>query len=52
MKKRILLLDEPMIMKDATREIGMPGRRLFGKRALSLGALSMLSGCGLSFPDK
>ena len=37
-----------MIVKDATREIGMPGRRLFGKRALSLGALSMLSGCGLT----
>ena len=37
-----------MIVKDATREMGMPGRRLFGKRALSLGALSMLSGCGLT----
>jgi DMSO/TMAO reductase YedYZ molybdopterin-dependent catalytic subunit len=48
MKKRIQLLDEQMIIKDATRELGMPGRRLFGKRAISLGALSMLSGCGLT----
>ncbi len=48
MKKRIQLLDEQLIIKDAVKELGMPGRRLFGKRAVSLGALSMLSGCGLT----
>jgi DMSO/TMAO reductase YedYZ molybdopterin-dependent catalytic subunit len=48
MKKRIQLLDEQLIIKDAVKELGMPGRRLFGKRAISLGALSMLSGCGLT----
>jgi hypothetical protein len=48
MKKRIQLLDEQIIIKDAVKELGMPGRRLFGKRATSLGALSMLSGCGLT----
>ena len=48
MKKRIQLLDEQLIIKDAAKELGMPGRRLFGRRALSLGALSMLTGCGLT----
>jgi DMSO/TMAO reductase YedYZ molybdopterin-dependent catalytic subunit len=48
MKKRIQLLDEQLIIKDASKALGMPGRRLFGTRALSLGALSMLSGCSLT----
>ena len=48
MKKRILLLDEKMIIKDAFKELDAPRRRLFGKQALSLGALSMLSGCSLT----
>ena len=51
LKKRIQLLDEQLIIKDASKELGMPGRRLFGKRAVSLGALSMLSGCGLTNED-
>ena len=33
MKKRIQLLDEQLIIKDAAKELGTPGRRLFGKRA-------------------
>lgn len=47
-KQKILLLDEKEIIKDALNTLDMPSRRLFGKRALSLGALSMLTGCTLS----
>ncbi len=45
-------LDEASILKDAGKEIAkrldMPSRRLFGQRALSLGGLSMLTGCTLT----
>lgn len=47
-KQTILLPDEKEIIKDAMKTLDMPSRRLFGKRALSLGALSMLSGCALT----
>jgi DMSO/TMAO reductase YedYZ molybdopterin-dependent catalytic subunit len=47
-KQTILLPDEKEIIKDAMNTLDMPSRRLFGKRALSLGALSMLSGCTLT----
>ncbi|MGZ3236821.1 MAG: molybdopterin-dependent oxidoreductase, partial [Burkholderiaceae bacterium] len=47
-KLKILLPDEKEIIKDAMNTLDMPSRRLFGKRALSLGALSMLSGCTLT----
>jgi DMSO/TMAO reductase YedYZ molybdopterin-dependent catalytic subunit len=47
-KQKILLLDEQQIIKDVVKTLDMPSRRLFGKRALSLGALSMLSGCTLT----
>jgi len=30
---------------DARRELAMPSRRLFGKRLLTLGGLTMLTGC-------
>lgn len=41
-------LDETAIIKDARRELAQPMRRLFAKRALTLGGLSLLSGCTLS----
>ena len=43
-------LDGELILKDARRELelAMPSRRLFGKRALTLGGLSLLSGCNLT----
>jgi len=43
-------LDGELILKDARRELelSMPSRRLFGKRALTLGGLSLLSGCNLT----
>ncbi len=41
-------LDETSIIKDARRELAQPMRRLFAKRALTLGGLSLLSGCTLS----
>ncbi|HEY8100008.1 MAG TPA: molybdopterin-dependent oxidoreductase [Burkholderiaceae bacterium] len=47
-KQKILLPDEKEIIKDAMKTLDMPSRRLFGKRALTLGALSMLSGCTLT----
>ncbi|SDR29839.1 DMSO/TMAO reductase YedYZ, molybdopterin-dependent catalytic subunit [Paraburkholderia fungorum] len=36
------------IIKDASRELKDPARRLLGKRILTLGGIAMLSGCDLS----
>jgi DMSO/TMAO reductase YedYZ molybdopterin-dependent catalytic subunit len=47
-RNKIIFPDEQEIIKDATKLLDMPSRRLFGKRALSLGALSLLSGCSLT----
>ena len=43
-------LDGELIIKDARRELelAMPSRRLFGKRALTLGGLSLLTGCDIT----
>ena len=41
-------LDRESILIDARRELAMPSRRLFGKRLLTLGGLSMLTGCSLT----
>lgn len=49
--QKIILLDEKEIIKDVKKSLDMPSRRLFGKRALSLGALSMLTGCSLTDSD-
>ena len=47
--------DKPMppsrkkaILTDATKTLAVPSRRLFAKQALSLGAISMLTGCSLA----
>jgi DMSO/TMAO reductase YedYZ molybdopterin-dependent catalytic subunit len=52
-KKRISFLVDPSldrksILKDAQRELALPSRRLFAKRALTLGGLTMLTGCSLT----
>lgn len=47
-KSTLVTLDEHNIIKDAVKTLDMPSRRLFGKQALSLGALSLLSGCSLT----
>ena len=50
-KSGIAIPHENEIIKDAQKiidKLDMPSRRLFGKRALSLGALSMVSGCSLT----
>jgi DMSO/TMAO reductase YedYZ molybdopterin-dependent catalytic subunit len=39
--------DKKEIIKDALRELDRPTRRLFGRQLLSLGSLSLLSGCRL-----
>lgn len=46
--KKILLPDQEAVVKAAVQELPMPSRRLFLKQALSLGSLSLLSGCSLS----
>ncbi|HEY4350733.1 MAG TPA: molybdopterin-dependent oxidoreductase [Paraburkholderia sp.] len=44
-------LDRSAILQDARRELDMPSRRLFGKQLLTLGGLSMLTGCSLTDDD-
>jgi DMSO/TMAO reductase YedYZ molybdopterin-dependent catalytic subunit len=46
--RKIITLDNAAILADARRELAMPARRLFGKRMLTLGGLSLLSGCTLT----
>jgi DMSO/TMAO reductase YedYZ molybdopterin-dependent catalytic subunit len=41
-------LDRDMILKDAERLLEAPSRRLFAKRAITLGGLSLLTGCQLT----
>jgi DMSO/TMAO reductase YedYZ molybdopterin-dependent catalytic subunit len=45
---RQLNLDGEAVLKDAMRQLRAPSRRLFLQRSLSLGGLSMLTGCSLS----
>lgn len=47
-RKAIVTLDHHLILRDAVRELDMPSRRLFAKRAITLGGLSMLTGCSLT----
>ncbi|WP_250535890.1 molybdopterin-dependent oxidoreductase [Caballeronia sp. AZ10_KS36] len=49
--KKIATLDRASVLADATRELVMPSRRLFGKRMLTLGGLSLLTGCSLTDED-
>ncbi|MGI4813392.1 MAG: molybdopterin-dependent oxidoreductase [Janthinobacterium lividum] len=41
-------LDRKLILADAKRELALPTRRLFAKRVLTLGGLTMLTGCDLT----
>lgn len=47
----IFIRHEKEIIKDIYKECDAPTRRLFGKKALSLGAITMLSGCTLTNED-
>lgn len=47
-EKKIMGLDEAAIVKAALQELPLPSRRLFMKRALTLGGLSLLSGCAVT----
>ncbi|MGS0967902.1 molybdopterin-dependent oxidoreductase [Burkholderia glumae] len=40
--------ERDIVLADARRELAMPSRRLFGKRLITLGGLSMLTGCTLT----
>ena len=44
----VVKLDHKLILRDATRELSMPSRRLFGKRAITLGGLLLLTGCSIT----
>ncbi|MEO8599923.1 MAG: molybdopterin-dependent oxidoreductase [bacterium] len=44
-------LDRQAIIKAAYAELSLPSRRLFGKRVLTLGGLSLLTGCSVSGED-
>ena len=41
-------IDRPLILADAQRALAAPARRLFAKRAITLGGLSLLTGCQLT----
>ena len=45
---KLVNLDKKLIIKDALNELPDPSKRIFMRNSLSLGALVMLSGCGLS----
>ena len=40
--------DEAAILKAAAQQLDVPARRRFGKQLLSLGGLSMLTGCAIT----
>jgi len=46
--QRKLGIDGDAVLKEAMRQLGQPARRLFMQRSLTLGGLSMLTGCSLS----
>ena len=46
--RKIIAIDRAAILADARHELDMPSRRLFGKRMLTLGGLSLLTGCTIT----
>ncbi|MEO8171280.1 MAG: molybdopterin-dependent oxidoreductase, partial [Oxalobacteraceae bacterium] len=44
-------LDREALVKDAFGALSLPSRRLFGKRALTLGGLALLTGCDIVNQD-
>ncbi len=46
--KKSATLDRTSVLIDVRRELAMPSRRLFTRRALTLGGLSLLAGCSLT----
>jgi len=50
-KTQILTPHKKEIIKDVYRLLDNPSRRLFGRQALTLGAISMLTGCSLIDDD-
>ena len=49
--RKTVKLDRASILADARRELDMPSRRLFGKRLLTLGGLSLLTGCSITYEE-
>ena len=45
---RFTAIDRASVLKDAQRLLPNPARRLFGQRAMTLGGLSLLTGCQLT----
>ncbi|KRH78645.1 sulfoxide reductase catalytic subunit YedY precursor [Ferrovum sp. JA12] len=50
-KKKIMLPNHQDIIKDVYKGLDLPTRRLFGKNLLSLGAITLLTGCTLTNED-
>ena len=50
-KTQILTPHKKEIIKDAYRLLDSPSRRLFGRQVMTLGAISMLTGCSLTDDD-
>ncbi|WP_324781166.1 molybdopterin-dependent oxidoreductase [Thiobacillus sedimenti] len=48
MSKRIIPVDGDALTKEALSRLDQPARRLFLRRALTLGGLSLLSGCAIT----
>src|ERR1035437_11149682 len=48
---RVLALDGDAVVKEALRRLGQPSRRLFLRRSLTLGGLSLLTGCAIVDED-
>jgi DMSO/TMAO reductase YedYZ molybdopterin-dependent catalytic subunit len=47
-RKKLHGIDQESVLIEARKTLAMPSRRLFAKRALTLGGLAMLTGCSLS----
>jgi DMSO/TMAO reductase YedYZ molybdopterin-dependent catalytic subunit len=51
MRRKRLAIDERAVIRTALKELPSPARRLFLKRSLTLGGLSLLTGCSLVDED-
>ena len=48
---RLVAIDGDAVVKEALRRIEQPSRRLFLQRSLTLGGLSLLTGCAIVDED-
>ena len=48
---RLAAIDAEAVVKEALRRIGQPSRRMFLRHTLTLGGLSLLTGCAIVDED-